>query len=148
MVDIMLSMRLAMIGLVVFAYSAFAQNEMTPADRSSSSTMVGTGMMQSRVDIPSFGASADTKTLRHKDFTGAPCLQVSGYARAHLIDKNLFDHVVTVQNNCPQRIALSVCYYHSQECVPVEVPGHERKETILGTLPAQKDFRFEFREKF
>jgi hypothetical protein len=30
----------------------------------------------------------------------------------------------------------------------MEVPGDERKEAILGTLPAMKDFRFEFRERF
>lgn len=30
----------------------------------------------------------------------------------------------------------------------MEVPGSGRKEAILGTLPAAKDFRFEFREKF
>jgi hypothetical protein len=32
--------------------------------------------------------------------------------------------------------------------VPIEVPGAERKEAILGTLPGVPDFRFEFREKF
>jgi hypothetical protein len=30
----------------------------------------------------------------------------------------------------------------------MEVPGNERKEAVLGTLPSMKDFRFEFREKF
>jgi hypothetical protein len=43
---------------------------------------------------------------------------------------------------------MRVCYYESQECIPMEIPGGERKEAILGTLPSTKDFRFEFREKF
>lgn len=30
----------------------------------------------------------------------------------------------------------------------MDVPGNERQEAILGIMPAEKDFRFEFREKF
>ena len=29
----------------------------------------------------------------------------------------------------------------------MEIPGGERKETVLGTLPGVSVFRFEFREK-
>jgi len=30
----------------------------------------------------------------------------------------------------------------------MEVPSRGRKEVVLGTLPAMKDFRYEFREGF
>jgi hypothetical protein len=56
--------------------------------------------------------------------------------------------VISVMNGCPQRIAIRVCYYRTQECIPMETPGNERKEAVLGTMPGAKEFRFEFREKF
>jgi hypothetical protein len=97
---------------------------------------------------PSFSSSASTEILRHRDFTGKPCLDVAGSARARTTDPNLYDHLITVRNNCPQRIAMQVCYYLTHDCIPMEIPGGARKDAILGTLPSVKDFRFEFREKF
>jgi hypothetical protein len=94
------------------------------------------------------GASKGTDILRHRGPTGSPCLSVGGFARPHIVDPNLYDHVITVKNSCPQRIAMQVCYYNSHDCIPIEIPGGERKEAILGTLPSEKDFRFEFRERF
>jgi hypothetical protein len=95
-----------------------------------------------------FGSSAGDTILRHRDFTGKPCLEVTGFARPHTINPNLYDHVITAVNSCPQRITIQVCYYQSQDCIPVDIAGDERKQAILGTLPMAKDFRFEFREKF
>jgi len=43
---------------------------------------------------------------------------------------------------------MQVCYYQTQECIPMDIPGDETKEAILGTMPSTKDFRFDFREKF
>jgi hypothetical protein len=99
-------------------------------------------------NIPVPGASSGNDLLRHRSPTGRPCLEVGGFARPHTTVSNLYDHVVTVTNNCPQRISIQVCYYNTQNCLPVEIPGGERKEAILGTMPSTKDFRFEFREKF
>jgi len=99
-------------------------------------------------NLPTFGASAGTEILRHRGPTGNACLAVAGHARSHTIDPKLYDHVINVTNSCAQRIALQICYYRSQECISMEIPGGERKEAILGTLPSVKDFRFEFREKF
>ncbi len=126
----MLSMLKAMFLVVTIASSASAQSGAAAGSR------------------PTFGASAGTEVLRHRDFTGKPCLTVTGSARAHTVDPNLYDHVITAQNGCPQRIAMQVCYYRSHNCIAMEVPGGERKEAILGILPSAKDFRFEFREKF
>jgi hypothetical protein len=99
-------------------------------------------------DGPTIGASSGNEILRHRSPTGSPCLAVSGFARAHATNRNVYDHVITAKNSCAQRITLQVCYYRSQDCLPMEVPGGERKEAVLGTLPAAADFRFEFREKF
>jgi hypothetical protein len=95
-----------------------------------------------------FGASSGTEILRHRGPTGNPCLAVSGFARPHVVNPNVYDHVVTAKNSCALRITMQVCYYRSQDCLTMEVPGGERKEAIIGSLPAEKDFRFEFREKF
>ena len=97
---------------------------------------------------PTFGASSGTDILRHRGPTGSPCLAVAGFARPHATNSNVYDHVITVKNSCAQRITIQICYYRSQDCLPMEVPGGERKEAVLGSLPAVRDFRFEFREKF
>lgn len=136
----------ALIWFAAIACPASAQSGTTPSE--SSRPTVG-GTMPNPVKIsPTFGASAGNEILRHRDFTGKPCLSVGGHARAHTVNPNLYDHVITVLNACPQRIAIKVCYYQSRDCIPVEIPGGEHKEIILGTLPSVKDFRFEFREKF
>jgi hypothetical protein len=127
---------------------AHAQDALSPSSGSSSATVGGTLGIQPLPARPTFGASGGNDIQRHRDFTGKPCLAVGGYARSRTLTPNLYDNVIVVVNGCPQRIALQVCYYQSQDCIPVEVPGGERKEAILGTLPASKDFRFEFREKF
>ncbi len=98
--------------------------------------------------LPGLQSSGDQEILRHRDFTGAPCLAVSGSAQPQIIDPDLSDDVITVTNSCPQQIALRVCYYESEDCVPMDVPGGERKEAVLGSSPSATGFRFEFREKF
>jgi hypothetical protein len=95
-----------------------------------------------------FGASSGTEILRHRGPAGIPCLTVAGLARPHTLSPNVYDHVISVKNSCPQRITMQVCYYKSQDCVPMEIPGGDRKEAVLGSLPSMSDFRFEFREKF
>jgi hypothetical protein len=124
------------------------QNVGMPSSSSPNAIVGGTLGMRVPAETPTIGASAGTEVLRHRDFTGKPCLAVGAFARSHTINPNLYDHVIVATNSCPQRIAIQVCYYGSQDCIPVEIPGDERKEAILGTLPGEKDFRFEFREKF
>jgi hypothetical protein len=126
---------------------SLAQNGVFGGD-SSRPTAGSTGGLRAPDDTPSFDASNSNQILRHRDFTGRSCLTVSGYARPHTIDPHLFDHVIEAANSCPQEISISVCYYNSSDCLSVQVPGHDRKQAILGTMPSQKDFRFEFREKF
>jgi hypothetical protein len=128
--------------------SASAQSAMDDFDRLSQPATGETSGMQD-ADTPStFQASGGNEVLRHRDFAGKPCLAVDAFARAHAVDANLYDDVIEVVNSCPQRIAIQVCYYQSEDCIPMDIPGGERKEAILGILPSIRDFRFEFREKF
>lgn len=144
----MMRLVLAFVGcLVVSASSVHAQSGMMPSEGLSRPIVGGVGV--SAPSQPSLiGASNGTEVLRHRSLTGSPCLTVEGFARPHTMNPSVYDHVITVNNSCPQRIALQVCYYNSQDCIPVEIPGGEQREAILGTMPSEKDFRFEFREKF
>ena len=139
---------MAFIGLVVgIACAANAQGTVTPFETPSRPSLGGVGV-RAPSQPPVFGASRGTEILRHRGLAGQPCLWVGGFARPHTENQNLYDHVITVKNSCAQRITMQVCYYEFPECIPIEIPGGERKEAILGTLPSMKDFRFEFREKF
>lgn len=124
-----------------------AQNE-RPFESPSQSTPGATGGTSIPKPPPTFQASGSSGIRRHKDLTGGPCLNVSGYARPFTTNPHLYDHMITAVNKCPQRIAIHVCYYQSQNCIAMEIPGDTRKDAVLGTMPADKSFRFEFREKF
>jgi hypothetical protein len=131
---------IAVVCLSTLTVPASAQNETAPQFR-------GVGV-PALPENPTLKASSGNELLRHRGPTGAACLDVGGYARQHTTVANLYDHVIVIKNNCAQRIAIQVCYYNTQDCLPVEIPGGERKEAILGTMPSMTDFRFEFREKF
>jgi hypothetical protein len=79
---------------------------------------------------------------------GKPCVSVYGFARPYATNPNLFDHVIVASNGCTEVIRMRVCYYRTQDCIAMEIPSRGRKEALLGTLPAMKDFRYEFRERF
>jgi hypothetical protein len=97
---------------------------------------------------PMFGSSGGTEVLRHRGPYGNPCITIGGYPRAHTINPQLYDHVIRATNSCPQSISIRVCYFESEDCISIDVPGNETKEATLGTLPSVKDFRFDFKEKF
>jgi len=106
----------------------------------------GTYRPRLQPETPASGGAAETQ--RHRDFAGKPCMTVSGSARAFATNAKLFDHLINAENNCPKAIRIQVCYLQSNDCVPIEIPGYGRKEVVLGTMPSQKDFRFQFQEKF
>lgn len=85
---------------------------------------------------------------RHRGPLGKPCLTFVGMARPHIIDPKLFDHVMTVDNSCGQRLKVRVCYSQTDRCIDMDVPGYGRKEAILGIMPSEPVFRFDFKEQF
>lgn len=92
--------------------------------------------------------SQDLEIMRHRNFSGKPCLEIGGYARPLQVDSRVFDHVIVATSICPQPLKVKVCYSGSQDCILMQVPGYGRKEAILGTLGGMKEFRYEFREIF
>jgi hypothetical protein len=84
----------------------------------------------------------------HRDPGGRLCITVRAGARPRKINPNLIDHLILAQNNCPQTIGIQVCYYRTQNCITMQVPGGKMKEAILGIMTAIRDFQFEYREAF
>jgi hypothetical protein len=89
----------------------------------------------------------DRNKLLQRDSLGRPCLEISAEARSQLTTPNIFDHIVIVNNRCLQRIKVKLCYYKSERCFLVEMGPNQRKETILGTYPSQRYFRYEYQEQ-
>lgn len=97
----------------------------------------------------------------HLDPVGKPCVKVSAYSHQQtnyrkIFDptltpqnsSNIFEHFISAQNHCSQPVKLKVCYYGSQSCVAVDVPGYGRQEALLGVYPALPDFRYQYVEQF
>ena len=134
----------AVLGLACLAFGA-AQAQ-TPADSTlwrSQPLVGGTTNVPQRL----IRGSQNTDVLRHRDLNGKPCLDIGGYARPLSSTSKLFDHVVAANNVCTDLIRAEVCYLGSTQCLPIQVPGHSKKEFILGTT-VSKDFQYEFRERF
>jgi hypothetical protein len=89
----------------------------------------------------------DRNKLWQRDSLGRPCLQITAEARSQPATPNIFDHIVVVNNRCLQRIKVKLCYYKSEHCLTVEMAANQRKETILGTYPAMRYFRYEYQEQ-
>jgi hypothetical protein len=83
----------------------------------------------------------------HRDSLGRPCLQMQQESRSQPATPNIYDHIVAVNNRCLQRIKVKLCYYRSDRCFMVDLAANERKETILGTYPAMRDFRYDYQEQ-
>lgn len=82
-----------------------------------------------------------------RDALGRPCLDVEAAARAHVVNPNLFDHVVSIKSNCVRPIKVKLCYFQSDACKEIVVPGYKRVDTILGTMTNVSRFRYSLIQK-
>jgi hypothetical protein len=85
---------------------------------------------------------------RHMSALGRPCLAIQGYAKAELVNKNIYQHWIKTDNTCGQPIKVKVCYYNTEDCILMSVPPYEKKDAVLGIFPALKKFQFEAKEQF
>jgi hypothetical protein len=92
-------------------------------------------------------SDSDRNKLIRKDSLGRPCLDIKAEARAQPATPNVFDHIVSVNNRCLQQIKVKLCYYKSDRCFLVTLAANARKETILGTFPSMRYFRYEYQEQ-
>jgi len=114
----------------------------------SSATMFGGAGVRPAAQLPLLSGTQNVGAKKHYGPTGAPCLTVNGNAVPQIVNPNIFTHMIMGNNNCSQPIKVQVCYYQSQQCVPLIVPAYGRKEIVLGIMPAMDQFRFEYRELF
>jgi hypothetical protein len=84
----------------------------------------------------------------HHDPLGRPCLDIEAASRAEVVNPNVYDHVISVYNRCLTQIKLHVCYYQSEHCIDMTIPGLQRKDSVLGIYPSTQYFRYTYREKF
>jgi hypothetical protein len=100
-----------------------------------------------RPSVTPMVSDSDRNKLLRRDSLGRPCLEITAEARAQPAMPNIFDHTVIAHNRCLQRIKVKLCYYKSDRCFLVDIAANERKETILGTYPSMRYFRYEYQEQ-
>jgi hypothetical protein len=144
---------MARISLVCLSFGAFAQpssaQTLPPPIGSPGGTVFGgAGGLPAPAPRSPITANQNIDILRHRDSLGRPCLTVYGSLRPHSINKNLHEQVISASNRCGQSIKMQVCYYRSQECILMRIPGWARIEGILGAPSSNLRFQYEFRELF
>ena len=77
-----------------------------------------------------------------RDPLNRPCLEYEAIARPHVVNPTVFDHLVSVKNNCPRQIKVKICYYGSEKCNEIRVAGYARQDAILGTMTGVRYFRY------
>ena len=120
----------------------------SPQNGASSPEYGATGGMKVPAGAHSIVATDLGINKKHRGPSGKPCVTVSGVALPEKTNAKVFNHVIVATNECAQVIKMTVCYYESDHCVPLEVPRYSRKQAVLGIMPAMDGFRFEYRERF
>jgi hypothetical protein len=92
--------------------------------------------------------TSDLAERKHRDFVGKPCLETTAEAKPLVSDPRIMNHVVILDNHCPERIKVQVCYHGTNECTDVDVPPRARKDQIIGVFPAMQQFRYDLKEQF
>ncbi|MBI1203477.1 MAG: hypothetical protein GC182_13300 [Rhodopseudomonas sp.] len=101
---------------------------------------------QSRLTIQNGGVNAALTV--HRNPFGKPCLDIEAASRAHVINPDVYDNVVSIENRCSLTIRVKICYFNTDSCINVEVMGGQRKDAILGVRPHMQYFKYSFQEKF
>ena len=82
---------------------------------------------------------------RNLDLSGKPCLVVSTIARSQALNKNIFNHILILDNHCGKEIRIRACYYKTTSCSDMSVGGYKRQQHVLGIFP-YFDFQYSYRE--
>jgi hypothetical protein len=69
---------------------------------------------------------------RHLSVTGKLCISVESYANAQVSNKNIYEHWIKASNRCGQNIKVQSCYHKSEDCIVMNVPPWESKNSVLG----------------
>src|ERR1700748_1736464 len=93
-----------LVALTVCPSAVLAQNSTDPLTGLGRRPEVGGTYQPRNSNRPTIGSSGDQEIMRHRDFSAKPCLTLGGYARGFATNANLFDHVVAVENGCPNAL--------------------------------------------
>jgi hypothetical protein len=85
---------------------------------------------------------------KHLDLAGKPCLETTGGVHPLASNPKIYNHIISVENRCIEQIKAQICYHGTDNCMDVEVPGHSRKEQVIGVYPAMQQFRYDVKEQF
>lgn len=107
---------------------------------------LGQASVQNAPRLTMQGPSEQTGEPIFRDASGRPCLDVEAAARAHVVNPDVLDHVVSIKNNCPRTIKLRVCYFQTDRCKEFPLAGYKRQDTILGTMTKISTFRYSIKQ--
>jgi hypothetical protein len=93
------------------------------------------------------GSAEPSTTPVVRDPLGHPCIDAEAAVRAHVVNPDLMDHIVSLKNNCPTRIKAKICYAGSNNCTELTIGSYGRMDTILGTMSGVKSFRYTISHK-
>lgn len=82
---------------------------------------------------------------RITDPTGKPCLAVTSASESQALNKNVFNHILILDNHCGKEIRIRACYYKTDSCTTMSVGGYRRQQHTLGIF-SYPDFQYSFRE--
>jgi hypothetical protein len=125
--------------IVMFTDTVLCQTALVPNSNA-------TSPFQNRLTLQNEGDNAALTV--HRDSFGRPCLNIEGVSRKDIVNPNIYQHVISVYNQCLTMVKVHVCYYHSDHCIDMSVPGSQRRDNILGIYPNMRYFRFSYQEKF
>lgn len=108
----------------------------------------GHALAQSLIPSGSIAANASELGRRHIGPRGRPCLALESYAKSQTVNKDIYEHWIRATNSCGQTIKLRVCYRKSNDCIAMNVPPWESKNSVLGIYPMQKEFQYDAQEQF
>lgn len=93
------------------------------------------------------GPAEQTGTPVLRDALGRPCLDVEAASRAHIVNRDMVDHVVSLKNNCLRLIRAKICYFNSEHCKDVVLQAYKRADVTLGTMRSITTFRYSITQK-
>jgi hypothetical protein len=108
----------------------------------------GHALAQSLIPARSISAKANELFGRHIGPRGKPCLALESYAKSQVVNKDIYEHWIRATNSCGQTIKLRVCYRKSEDCIVMNVPPWDSKNSVLGIYPMQKEFQYDAQEQF
>lgn len=82
-----------------------------------------------------------------RDSLNRPCLDVEAISRAHVVNPDVIDHVVSVKNRCSRTIMVKVCYFQTERCKEFDIRAYDRVDIILGTMTKVGRFRYSLFQK-